>query len=194
VSESQRRAEEIFAAAVDLTAGDRTAFIEASCGDDNELRAQVRELLGVAAEAGPDFLDPTEIRRLAQSLPGHDAPEQTVFASGTRLGDYTVLGVLGSGGMGVVYVAQQEKPRRTVALKVMRPGLGSSGVSRRFELEAEVLGRLQHPGIAQIFEAGSAQVDGVRWPYIAMELVKGAHLCQHAADRRLSVRERLALM
>src|SRR6185295_16707981 len=79
---------------------------------------------------------------------------------GARLGEYTIERVLGEGGMGVVYVARQERPRRIVALKVIRRGLASASLVRRFEHEAEVLGRLQHPCIAQIFAAGAAPVVG----------------------------------
>ena len=65
---------------------------------------------------------------------------------------------LGEGGMGVVYLAEQESPRREVALKVIRPGTLSAGTLRRFEYEAQVLGRLRHPGIAQVYEAGAMRV------------------------------------
>jgi eukaryotic-like serine/threonine-protein kinase len=81
---------------------------------------------------------------------------------GTRLSDYLVLHAIGSGGMGVVYAAQQDRPRRTVALKVLRRGFRHPEILRRFELEAEMLGRLQHPGIAQVFAFKAG--DGIRYP------------------------------
>src|ERR1700739_4018489 len=71
------------------------------------------------------------------------------------IGEYRVLRLIGEGGMGVVYEAEQRSPRRVVALKVIRPGFARSELLRRFELEASALGRLQHPGIAQIYEAGA---------------------------------------
>ena len=111
-----------------------------------------------------------------------------------RMGGYRVLSVLGEGGMGVVYRAEQEHPRRTVALKVLKGGFATPKRLRRFEHEAEILGRLQHPGIAQVFEAGAADAgEGLR-PFIAMELVEGVDLRTHAQSRALSVRERLALL
>ncbi|MGQ0629196.1 MAG: protein kinase domain-containing protein [Phycisphaerales bacterium] len=110
-----------------------------------------------------------------------------------RLGRYTILDLLGEGGMGAVYLAQQESPRRTVALKVIRAGLLTARMLKRFEHESEVLGRLQHPGIAQIYEAATARTNGQEQPYFAMELVRGEALTAHAASRGLGVREKLAL-
>jgi non-specific serine/threonine protein kinase/serine/threonine-protein kinase len=109
---------------------------------------------------------------------------------GAIFGHYTIEAVLGEGGMGVVYRARQERPAREVALKVIRPGLASSQALRRFELEAEVLGRLQHPGIAQVFEAGTTP-EGQ--PFFAMELVRGESLIRYADLQALTTRERLEL-
>ncbi len=131
-----------------------------------------------------------------------------------RLGRYTITRVLGQGGMGTVYEAEQESPRRTVALKVIRAGYLAPEMLRRFELESQVLGRLQHPGIAQIYEAGvlanpehqrraapipddasgpsSAQPPGT--PFFAMEFVRGVPLTEYADSRRLGTRQRLELL
>ncbi len=113
---------------------------------------------------------------------------------GQRIGSYKIREVLGRGGMGVVYLAEQDKPRRTVALKVIRPGVATPDLLRRFAHEAEILGRLTHPGIAQIYEAGTADVGGGPQPYFAMELVKGVPLTQYAQGRELSSRARLELL
>ncbi|MGH9578762.1 MAG: serine/threonine-protein kinase, partial [Terriglobales bacterium] len=115
------------------------------------------------------------------------------------IGSYRVLGLLGEGGMGVVYRAEQSNPRRLVALKVVRPGAATPAMLRRFELEAQVLGRLQHPGIAQIHEFGVGDVffSGVcaeRKPFFAMELVDGPTLLEYARKKALSCRERLMLL
>ncbi len=111
-----------------------------------------------------------------------------------RIGHYQILRVLGEGGMGIVYEAEQDRPRRTVALKVIKPGFVSPNVLRRFELEAEALGRLHHPGIAQIFEAGMADSGCGLQPYFAMELIQGEPLLQYAEGQKLNVQERLELM
>lgn len=111
----------------------------------------------------------------------------------TTIGGYRVLGLLGQGGMGQVYLAEQETPRRTVALKVVRAGPGSEHLVKRFLHEVSVLGLLKHPGIAQIYDAGIAESQGRSQPYFAMELVKGRPLCEHAEAEGLRARERLDL-
>jgi tetratricopeptide (TPR) repeat protein/predicted Ser/Thr protein kinase len=112
-----------------------------------------------------------------------------------HFGQYRVVALLGEGGMGAVYEAEQQNPRRRVALKVIRPGLASSELLRRFEHEAALLARLQHPGIAQIHEAGTLDLPGgTKQPYFAMELVRGEPLTLYASDHGLDTRARLALM
>ncbi|MCW5775094.1 MAG: serine/threonine protein kinase [Phycisphaeraceae bacterium] len=109
--------------------------------------------------------------------------------SGTRVGPFVVLGLIGQGGMGAVYQAEQVTPRRQVALKIIKPGYFSGPTRRRFVLETDILARLEHPGIARIYEAGVHEGS----PYFAMELVHGRTLTDYADSRRLGVRERLAL-
>jgi predicted Ser/Thr protein kinase len=111
-----------------------------------------------------------------------------------KIGPYRILGVLGTGGMGEVYLAEQERPRRQVALKVMRPGMATPEGLRRFEYEAQALGRLQHEGIARIYEAGTDDAGCGPQPYLAMELIRGRPLTAFADEKRLGLRERLALM
>lgn len=96
--------------------------------------------------------------------------------------------------MGTVYEAEQERPRRIVALKVIKPGLATPSVIRRFELESQVLGRLQHPGIGQIYEAGMADSGFGPQPYFAMELVRGQPLHEYAAANDLGADDRLELL
>jgi len=111
-----------------------------------------------------------------------------------KIGQYTPLRVLGQGGMGTVYEAQQENPRRAVALKVIRAGYLSDELLHRFKQEAQVLGRLQHPGIAQVYEAGVVRDErGGDLPFFAMEFIKGVPLTDYAAARGLGTRERLDL-
>ncbi len=121
-----------------------------------------------------------------------EAPDS---AAPSRIGAYRITGVLGRGGMGVVYEAEQDRPRRTVALKVIAPGWVSHAMLRRFEYEAEVLARLDHPGIARVYEVGTAAPDGrgAAQPFFAMELVRGARLDEYARRKRLSTPARLRL-
>lgn len=111
-----------------------------------------------------------------------------------RIGRYRILARIGEGGMGAVFRAEQESPRRVVALKVIRAGLASDRLLRRFEYEAQVLGRLQHPGIAQIFEAGAVEGAFGRMPYFAMELVEGRPLGDHVLFERLDTKRKLELL
>ena len=110
-----------------------------------------------------------------------------------RIGSYRIIRPIGEGGMGMVYEAEQESPRRTVALKVIKPHVAGGSALRRFEHEAQVLGRLHHPGIAQIFEAGTADSGRGPQPFFAMELIEGERLTTHAEQHGLSARQRLAL-
>jgi eukaryotic-like serine/threonine-protein kinase len=110
---------------------------------------------------------------------------------GTKIGKYIIETVLGVGGMGAVYRARQNKPKRLVALKLIRPGVLSSKSIRRFDLEAEILGRLHHPNIAQIYEAGIDAETGS--PYFAMEYVDGQELGDYIREHSLSIHDRLEL-
>jgi tetratricopeptide (TPR) repeat protein len=111
-----------------------------------------------------------------------------------KIGSYLILRRLGQGGMGTVYEAEQEHPRRVVALKVIKPGLASPELLHRFERESRALGRLHHPGIAQIYEAGTADTGFGPQPYFAMEFIQGPSLRDYADAHRLNVRQRLELM
>jgi serine/threonine protein kinase/Tfp pilus assembly protein PilF len=113
---------------------------------------------------------------------------------GTRIGDYTIVRELGRGGMGVVYEAEQAHPKRRVALKVINPGVTSAQALRRFEHETQILGRLQHSGIAQIYEAGTFDAGAGPQPYFAMEFIEGRPLTDYADTNRLGTRDRLKLI
>ncbi|MGA8578456.1 MAG: serine/threonine-protein kinase, partial [Bryobacteraceae bacterium] len=110
------------------------------------------------------------------------------------VGQYRVLRLIGQGGMGAVYEAEQQHPQRMVALKVIKAGMVTRATLRRFEQEAEALGRLQHPGIAQIYEAGTAPTETGPQPFFAMELVHGRPLTGFAEERGLNTRGRLELV
>jgi tetratricopeptide (TPR) repeat protein len=101
---------------------------------------------------------------------------------------------VGEGGMGSVYEAEQEQPRRIVALKVIKPGLAGPELLWRFRQESQALARLQHPGIAQIYEAGAEDSGAGLQPFFAMELIHGRPLLQHADEHHLHTRQRLELM
>src|SRR6185369_7163435 len=110
------------------------------------------------------------------------------------VGRYRILRLVGEGGMGAVYEAEQDAPRRTVALKIIKPAMASPELLRRFEQESQALGRLQHPGIAQIYEAGTVDTGFGPQPYFAMELIRGQSPRDYAEAKHWSVRERLQMM
>ncbi|MBX3380788.1 MAG: serine/threonine protein kinase [Phycisphaeraceae bacterium] len=125
-------------------------------------------------------------------LPPAQAPSADLVAV-ERIGRYSISRILGEGGMGVVYLAEQDRPKRTVALKVIRPGLLTPRLLRRFEHESETLAKLQHPGIASIFEAATHDSPAGPQPYFAMELVEGKPLTLYAFENHLSLKQRLEL-
>jgi len=168
-----RRARELFDQVLDLPPDQRDAFLAEACAGDRELEEEVRSLVTAASES-EGFLDSDSVgQALAQATAGAGPADPLV---GATIGEYRVIELLARGGMGAVYVAEQENPRRRVALKLIDRGIGSPELVRRFEFEAQVLGRLKHPGIAQIFQAGTAGADLGHRPFFAMELVDGLPL------------------
>ncbi len=111
-----------------------------------------------------------------------------------KIGHYTLQSVIASGGMGTVYKAVQESPRRVVAIKIMKAGVASASALRRFEYEAQLLGRLRHAGIAQIYEAGTHQDGDTKLPWFAMEYIPNAReISAYVRQKKLGTRETLEL-
>ena len=177
--------EQLFQQAADLPLEQRAGFLDARCNGDGRLRVAVEELLDFDAKVkdDPEFLQgPTA---------GFRATLPLSTAMPASFGRYRILRICGEGGMGVVYEAEQDNPRRTVALKVISPGLVSLEHAKRFNHEAQILGRLQHPGIAQVYDAGFVE-DGR--PYFAMEFIRGMPLDAYTRNRHLDASARLELM
>jgi len=147
----------------------------------------LERLLDESGGSGPPL---GEIYRQMVAAP---VPQDAGLLPGAEFNGFLIQRELGRGGMGVVYAAEQRQPRRRVALKLIRGAFASERTARRFEHEVELLGRLQHPGIAQIFEAGAAQTAAGPQPYYAMELVDGQRLTDWAAARGLAPHARLEL-
>ncbi len=189
----------IFEEAICAPPDERPAVLARLCGGDCGVRQQVESLLEHAAPKE------TEVGTLEPNgsplgvLRGGDRPTvDTARAAdrlvGRRFGNYRIRNLIASGGMGSVFLAMQERPRRVVALKLLRSGLASRSMVRRFEFEAQVLARLRHPGIAQIYEAGVHDDGSGGVPFFAMEYVVGARsITEHADRHKLGVRERLEL-
>jgi serine/threonine protein kinase len=208
VQHDYRRVMDIFDEVCDLPASKQTAAIDRLCAGDQTLRLAIQRMLEhdqhdsdliIEIDAGGGM------RMLAAELASDEKTRHEAAVSNgdpAQIGPYRIIRKIGEGGMGVVYLAQQRKPQRTVALKVIRTAVANATALRRFEHEAHVLGMLAHPGIAQIFEAGSAEPimpDGTRasggsQPYLAMEFVDGSPINVYAADHHLNTRQRLELM
>jgi eukaryotic-like serine/threonine-protein kinase len=116
------------------------------------------------------------------------------LATPTQIGRYRIIREVAQGGMGIVFEAQQDFPQRTVALKLVRPEYSSKTLLARFRQEAQALARLQHPAIAQIYEAGTAIVHGLERPYIAMEFVEGKPIREHVRSAHPTTNQVLDLM
>lgn len=186
-AEYWRKLDELFHDAVGCADDERRRMLARGCGDDEILRADVLSLLDAHERASSFISDPA-----FDIAPRAGAPEASVGA-GQQIGRYTLRRILGTGGMGVVWEADQDRPRRSVALKVVRPGLLGPGLARRFEHEAETLARLQHAGIAQIIEAGTHITEAGTVAYFAMELVRGEPITGYAQRKQLDLRDRLGL-
>ncbi len=181
---------EVFAAACDeKDEARRAAIVDEACAGDAELRSQVESLFKCHAQ-DDSFLSSDQSIRSRVLLPG--SPVEMLPAD-RRLGRYLLTRVIAAGGMSVVYEAEQESPRRRVAIKVLKAGWLLPVSKRRFQNESEILARLQHSCIAQIFEAGTGDEPDDR-PYFVMELVEGAlPITRFAQDRSLALGERLLL-
>lgn len=191
-----RRAHALFTRAMELEPELRREFVERETGSDTSVRERVLGLLVAAANAGA-FLDQPALAvhgglRTISGWSADGAAEDLPDA----VGEYLILGRLGSGGMATVYEAIQQNPRRRVALKVMRRTMTGGEAYQRFRFEAETLAGLQHPGIAQIYEAGVARLGGPSpSPFFAMELIAGAVPITTFAERAgMSVRDRAAML
>jgi non-specific serine/threonine protein kinase/serine/threonine-protein kinase len=195
----------IYHAALELDKSQQLTFIDKACGRDESLQQEVRSLLA-QAESANSFLETPALEVAAKSMAmsaGADGtmapslgrpPGETGYPTGFEIGRYRVIRLLGEGGMGAVYEAEQNQPRRAVALKMIKAGFATAETLRRFQHESQALGRLQHPGIAQIYEAGSADAGQGAQPYFAMEFVRGQTLQEYLAKHQLNSRERLTLM
>ncbi len=163
---------------------ERSAYIDAACGTNVELRQRVERLLRAYDDAESFLESPAVVQPAVTIAPPLEGP-------GTQIGPYKLMEQIGEGGMGLVFVAEQHEPvRRKVALKLIKPGMDSREIIARFEAERQALALMDHPNIARVLDAG-ATASGR--PYFVMELVKGVPITQFCDDNRLTPRERLEL-
>src|SRR5262245_28803073 len=178
----------IFGRALEIeSAAGRAAYLDEACGGDAGMRAEVEGLLAANGRAGEFMRRPAAA--VAAGITASYEPLTEV--PGTRVGPYKLLQQIGEGGMGVVYMAEQEEPvRRKVALKIIKPGMDSKQVVARFEAERQALAMMDHTNIARVFDAGTT--DSGR-PYFVMELVHGVPITTYCDANKLTPRERLEL-
>ena len=203
----------IFAAALDHPSGsERSAYLERVCGVDGSLRLQLEALLRAHDKAGhfldsaadpdqatvfadfalapPATADATLIQA-SEPSPTADAPRPLSEGPGMIIGPYKLLQIIGEGGMGTVFMAEQEKPiRRKVALKVIKQGMDTRQVVARFEAERQALAMMDHPHIARVLDAGATATGR---PFFVMELVRGVPITEYCDKNQLTPRERLEL-
>ncbi len=174
----------VFNAALELPDGEaREAYVAEACGGDAELASEVGAML--EADARQDMFLDQGVERVAGSILRASVPPPD-----TRIGRYTVKRLLGEGGMGVVCLAEREDLGSVVAIKVLRDAWLSPARQRRFRDEQRVLARLNHPGIARLYDADTLP-DGTPW--FAMELVEGVSIGEYCRDHGCPVGQRLEL-
>jgi len=166
-------AKEVVAAALLMEPFQRAVYVKQACGDDRKLLDEVGALLDA------DSAFTASVVVLSEA------------SLGSSIGPYKLIRLLGEGGMGVVYHAQQTYPlRRDLALKVIKPGMDSRQVIARFESERQALALMDHSHIARVFDAGTTPEGR---PYFAMELVDGIPITRYCDSKRMAVNERIGL-
>jgi serine/threonine protein kinase/tetratricopeptide (TPR) repeat protein len=169
---------------------ERSAYLNEVCAHDAALRQRIELLLEMHHDAGAFLEASLELSTETFTDVPEDEPGSGQLV-GSHIGPYKLLQPLGEGGMGAVYVAEQEHPvNRRVALKLIKPGMDSVKVLRRFQAEQQALALMDHTNIAKVFDAG---ISATGHPYFAMELVKGEPITKYCNTVRLSIRDRLVL-
>ena len=188
------REQELFIQALDhASAEERAAFLDGACGEDLALKGRVEALLARSEGLG-GFLEQPVVSPVAVGANGANGTggeRAFIEKPGDRIGRYKLLEKIGEGGMGVVYMAEQEEPvRRRVALKIIKLGMDTKQVVARFEAERQALALMDHPNIAKVLDAGATDTGR---PYFVMELVHGVPITEFCDKNRLSAEERVKL-
>ncbi len=179
----KRRIEELARKAAELAAGERSAFFSAACEGDDDLRREAEALLDSGSVPGDKAIPST----IGLGTAAGAAP-----VTGDRVfGPYSLLQLIGQGGMGEVWLAEQKQPvRRRVAVKLIKAGMDTQEVVARFESERQALALMDHPAIAKVFDGGSTQQGR---PYFVMEYVSGQSITEYCDRHKLTTRQRLEL-
>lgn len=186
---SSEREKDIFFEALPLLGAERDRLVASRCGGDEELKRAVERLLQAHDEAQEFLAAPTlEDMPTSGSIAGLSGPD---LREGDWIGAYQLKSVLGEGGFGRVFLAEQTEPvSRLVAIKLLKAGMDSRKIVGRFEAERQALALMDHPCVARVFDGGQAPNGR---PYFVMEYVRGETITEYCTRTELSVRERLAL-
>ena len=181
-----RRIEDIFQAVLDCDPGRRAAFLDDACAGDAELRAEVDSLLAAHHDTG--FKTSVAMEEALGALEFRSDE----LGAGRRIGPYKVVRMIGRGGMGSVYAAARDDDafQKVVAIKVIRRGLDTDDIIRRFRAERQILATLDHPNITRLLDGGTTD-DGL--PYFVMELIEGEPIDRYCDGHKLAITERLKL-
>jgi non-specific serine/threonine protein kinase/serine/threonine-protein kinase len=177
--------EKLCQGALDRADGDRASFLDDACAGDDALRREVESLLKYQIPAR-NFIEAPALEVAAKVA----AADQVSSLVGEQINRYQILSLLGAGGMGTVYLAEDTSLSRRVALKIINPGMDSNQVIARFETERQALAMMDHPNIARVFDAGATSTGR---SYFVMELVDGIPITHYCDSKRLSVAERIRL-
>jgi len=174
---------------------DRSRFLDQACANDAGLRQRIQAMLEASQGMGSFLEKPLAqgdaTREFTSASQPEDASAQSLEKEGSILGPYKLVQLLGEGGMGSVWLAEQDKPvKRKVALKIVKAGMDSARVIARFEAERQALALMDHTNIAKVFDAGRTETGR---PYFVMELVKGLPITQYCDHLHVSIEERLVL-
>jgi serine/threonine protein kinase/TolB-like protein/Flp pilus assembly protein TadD len=185
--ERWQRVEELFHAALEREASQRAAFLDEACAGDPDLRRQVEALLAYDAEES-SFLEAPAFEATGDWL----AEDQDTSVVGQRMGPYQVTRELGRGGMGAVYLAERadDQYQKQVAIKLVKRGMDTDSILRRFRHEQQILANLDHPNIAKLLDGGTTE-DGLS--YFIMDYVDGLPIDKYCDTKKLSTMERLKL-
>src|SRR5712692_3262272 len=187
---NRQQLKELFHAAVDLAPQDREAFLKANCVSDDELRREVSALLSAHEAAGHFIQQPALVD--VGLVAGDGQANRDAAVSGQQIGSYQIIRELGRGGMGSVYLAARadESFDKQVALKLIKRGMDSDAIIKRFVMERQILANLDHPNIARLIDGGTTE-DGL--PYFVLEYVEGTTITRYCDQHKLNTIERLKL-
>ena len=185
---SLERLKEIFHSAREFPPGKRDAFLTGACGSDEQLRREIDALLE-SDRAADDFIADPPAGLVADAFGDISS---TPSDAGRMIGHYKLLECIGSGGMGAVYLAERadQQFQMQVAIKLIKRGMDTDSVLRRFQHERQILASLEHPNIARLLDGGTTD-DGV--PYFVMEYIEGHRIDRYAEEHQLPISERLEL-